>query len=362
MDKPEEKAAKPISQKALARYLKLSPSTISLVMNDAPLARFIPEATKQRVLEAARKFDYRPDFYAKYLSSKRSFSIAVLLPEIRESFAAAIVAGIDTHLVRHKFLYFTANHHDDETLIDEYPRRLIERAAEGFIFINTPVNKSLGRPVVAIGSQPCVEGVTRIALNNEHGGALALEHLASLGHRKIAVIKGHPWRASALERWTGICRAAQACGITIEPELIAELHSGNNPRQLSAPEEGYQCAQRLIRKKLHFTAIIAFNDVTAIGAIRALHEAGLKVPQDVSVVGFDDIEGAAYLMPSITTLHQPLQKMGELAARHLLEEMDGAGKPHASVLVDPILIARESTATPAVTAPSSKAGKRSRKA
>src|SRR6202012_5376451 len=105
---PEEKkhvVKKPISQKALAEYLKLSPSTVSLVMNDAPRAKLIPEGTRKRIIEAAAKFDYRPDFYAKYLYSKRSFTVAVMLREIREPYASAILAGIDRKLTREKYLY-----------------------------------------------------------------------------------------------------------------------------------------------------------------------------------------------------------------------------------------------------------------
>jgi LacI family repressor for deo operon, udp, cdd, tsx, nupC, and nupG len=340
-DKQEGK--KPISQKALAEYLKLSPSTVSLVMNDAPRAKLIPEQTRQRILDAAAKFDYRPDFYARYLYSKRSFTVAVVLASIREQYAAAILAGIDRKLVREKYLYFTANHYGQEDLIREYPRRLLERAVEGFLLINTSLDSDPGRPTVMIGSAPRVEGVPRFALNNDRGGALAFEYLASLGHRHIAVIKGHPWRSAAAQRFAGTVKAAKAHGIPLDERLIKELHSGNTPREMTMPEEGFKCGVDLIAAKVPFTALICFNDVTAIGAIRAFRQAGLRVPQDVSVVGFDDIESAGYLTPSLTTLRQPLEQMGELAAEHLMGIINDGQLPLSEILVDPILVEREST-------------------
>ena len=339
---PKQEAKSPISQKALAEYLKLSPSTVSLVMNDAPRAKLIPEATRQRILDAAAKFDYRPDFYARYLYSKRSFTAAVVLAEIREPYAAAILAGIDRKLTREKYLYFTANHYGQEDLIREYPRRLMERAVEGFLLINTTLVSDPGRPSVMIGSAPKVEGVPRFALNNERGGALALEYLAGLGHRSIAVIKGHPWRSAAAQRFGGIVHAAKAHGIVLDERLVKELHSGNTPREMTMPEEGHSCGIDLLASKVPFTALIAFNDVTAIGAIRAFREAGLRVPEDISVIGFDDIESAGYLTPSLTTMRQPLEQMGELAAEHLIGMIDGGQQPLSEVLVDPTLIERES--------------------
>jgi DNA-binding LacI/PurR family transcriptional regulator len=343
-DAAKEQAKRPISQKALAEYLKLSPSTVSLVMNDAPRAKLIPEATRKRILDAAAQFDYRPDFYARYLYSKRSFTVAVVLAGIREPYAAAILAGIDRKLVREKYLYFTANHYGQEDLIREYPRRLLERAVEGFLLINTTLSSDPGRPTVMIGSAPKVEGFPRFALNNDRGAALALEYLLGLGHRHIAVIKGHPWRRAAAQRFAGITAAAKAHGIKLDERLVKELHSGNTPREMTMPEEGYKCGMDLLAAKVPFTALIAFNDVTAIGAIRAFKQAGLRVPEDVSVVGFDDIESAGYLTPSLTTLRQPLEQMGELAAEHLIAIINDGQQPLSEVLVDPELIERESTA------------------
>ncbi len=339
--KPGTKKA--ISQKALAQYLNLSPSTVSLVMNDAPRAKLIPEATRRRILDAAAKFDYRPDFYARYLYSKRSFTAAVMLAGLREAYSAAILSGIDRKLTREKYLYFTANHNNQEELIRDYPRRLLERAVEGFLLVNTSPLGELGKPAVMIGSAAKVEGIPRFALNNHRGGAHAVEYLSGLGHRRIAVIKGHKWRSASEQRFQGAVDRAREHGISFDERLVKQLQSGNTPREASMPEEGYTCALELLATRVAFTALIAWNDVTAIGAIRAFRNAGLRVPEDVSVIGFDDIESAAYLSPSLTTLRQPLEHMGELAAEHLIGIIEGDQQPLSEVLVDATLIEREST-------------------
>ena len=332
-----------MSQKALAAYLQLSPSTVSLVLNNAPLAAAIPEQTRKRVFDAAREFDYRPNLYAKYLFSKKSFTVAVLLPEIGEGFSASILSGIDEVLVRKHYAFFMANHHGDAKLIEEYPRQLTQRAVEGFILINTPIAESLPGPVVSIGNNPVAGDVVRIMIDNHLGGEMAAGHLMDLGHREIAVIRGHAWRPAAGERWKGIQAATAARGIEINKAQVTDLVSKEKMHGPSTPEQGYLAARRLLAKKAHFTALIAFNDFTALGAIRAFHEAGLRVPDDVSVVGFDDIQAAAYQIPGLTTLRQPWRHMGELAGTHLLSQIASETNESREILVKPELIVREST-------------------
>jgi DNA-binding LacI/PurR family transcriptional regulator len=332
-----------VSQKALAAYLNLSPSTVSLVLNNAPRAELIPEPTRKRVLEAAKQLDYRPDLYAKYLFTKRSYTVAVMVPEIGEGFSAAILGGIDAALARRNYAYFVANHHGSRKLIREFPRQLAQRAVEGLILINTPVPESLSVPAVSIGNQPATDDVKRIRLNNFHGGSLAMEHLLEAGHRQIAVIKGHAWRTASKERWQGIQAAAAARGVQFDRRLVVQLESEDRLHGPSTPEQGYAAAKRLLAQGLPFTALIAFNDYTAIGAIRAFHDAGLRIPEDVSIIGFDDIQAAAYQIPGLTTLRQPWTRMGDLAGTGLLNLIDGKMLDSREIVVEPELIVREST-------------------
>ncbi len=334
---------KPVTQKDLATLLGLSRSTISLVLNNAPLSAAIPESTRDRIFKAANKLNYRPDFYAKYLYTRRSYTVGLLLPEIGEGAATPILKGVDDCLTREKYFYFLANHHGIKKLIQEFPSRLLERAVEGFILFNTAIEEPLPCPAVSIGPLPSKLGITQILMDNFKGGWLALEHLARLGHKRIAVFKGHSWRAASAVRWNGVAAAAREFGITLNPKLILQLRAPHNAQTVTVPEEGYELGKRLLRSNSRFTALIAFNDISAIGAIRAFWDAGLRVPDDVSVVGYDDIEAAEYQIPRLTTVSAQWRSMGELAASTLVKLIGSAEELPREILVEPRFVVREST-------------------
>jgi LacI family transcriptional regulator len=336
--------AKPVSLRSLAEYLKLSPATVSVVINDSPAAKAIPKHTKDRVLQAARKLEYRPNFFARSLSLKRGFMVGVLVPEISEGYAASIMRGIEDQLLSEGYFYFVASHRGKPDLIQEYPRMLIDRAVEGVILLNTPVVQALSVPVVVISGRHRVPGVTNIAVDNRKATFDALEHLVKLGHRRIAFFKGHRGSADTEYRWKGILRAAAQLGIEVRPALTFQLQRDAENPGPSVPEEGYATAQELLATREPFTALFAFNDISAIGAVRAFRDAGLRVPEDVSVVGFDDIQAAAYLTPRLTTVRQPLRQMGEMAAKQLLMRIsNGHAKARQLISLAPELVVREST-------------------
>jgi LacI family transcriptional regulator len=330
--------------RTLCNYLELSPATVSVVINDSPAAKAIPQRTKDRILKAAQKLNYRANFFARSLSLKRGFTVGVLLPELSEGYAAAIMSGIEDQLLKEGYFYFVASHRGRSDLIREYPLMLVDRAVEGIILVNTPARSTLPVPAVSISGHRSVKGVLNVGVDNEKGAFLAMEHIVKLGHTEIAFFKGHPGSADTTYRWNGVCRAACTLGITIRPELILQLQSGASHPGPSLPEEGYESAQKLLAAGLPFTALVAFNDISAIGAMRAFRDAGLRVPEDVSVVGFDDIQGAAYLTPRLTTVRQPLRRMGEIAAEQLLARIsNGGGRGAQQVSVEPELVMREST-------------------
>jgi DNA-binding LacI/PurR family transcriptional regulator len=335
---------KPVSLRSLAEYLKLSPTTVSVVINDSPAAKAIPKHTKERVLQAARTLEYRPNFFARSLSLKRGFMVGVLVPEISEGYAASIMRGIEDQLLREHYFYFVASHRGQADLIQEYPRMLIDRAVEGVILLNTPVVQALPVPVVAISGHRRVQGVTNIVVDNKKATFAALEHLLQLGHKRIAFFKGHRGSADTEHRWKGIMQAASRLGIEVRPELMVQLEQDSANPGPSVPEEGYVSAKKLLATGWRFTALFAFNDISAIGAVRAFRDAGLRVPEDVSVVGFDDIQAAAYLTPRLTTVRQPLRQMGETAAKQLLERIsNGTGRGPQLISLAPELVVREST-------------------
>jgi DNA-binding LacI/PurR family transcriptional regulator len=341
MSKPKHDRNVPpdrVSLKTLAAHLKLDPATVSVVLNDVP-GRSIPEATRERIRAAARKFNYQPSFLARSLRSRCTMTIGILMPVLGDGYHTEVLSGIGDHLLEEHYFYFVAHHRHRDDLIEQYPRLLIGRGAEGLITIDTHLEHKLPLPVVAIAGHKRIAGVTNVVLDHQRAAELALRHLYDLGHRSIAFMRGQPYSADSTERWRSIVKVAGDLGLAVRPELTIQLE-----QDLTSPELGYPVVQQLLAHHRHFTALLSFNDMAAIGAIRALHDAQIRVPEDVSVVGFDDIKGAAFQTPSLTTIRQPLHRMGKLAAELLLARLKSSGPTCPEVAVEPELIVRESTA------------------
>ena len=274
--------------------------------------------------------------------------VAMMLPEISEGYAASIMRGIEDQLLREGYLYFVASHRGKPDLIDEYSRLLIERGVEGLIYVNTPVRTALPVPVICISGESNMPGVKSVSVDNRRAMHLAIKHLVDLGHKRIAFFKGHPGSMDTESRWEGICKAAEQLGIEVLPELTVQLQSKHGGEDPSTPDEGYLYGQKLLDRKEVFTALVSFNDMSAIGAIRAFQDKGLRVPQDISVIGFDDIQAASFQNPRLTTVRQPMHRMGELAAMALLKRIANPDDVQSNIRVLAELIVRESTAPPAV--------------
>jgi DNA-binding LacI/PurR family transcriptional regulator len=337
----EPRPGQPISLKTLGEYLNLSPATISLVLNNAPGVRSIPQETRDRVIEAAAKFDYRPSFYARSLRKRQSFSIGVLVPELSDSYATQVLDGVEEFLIEEGYFYLTASHRRKPDLIEEYPRMLMERSVEGFIVIDTILEKSLSLPCVVVAGHRKIDGVTNVLLDQKRAAELALRHLYQLGHRKIAFMRGGSHSSDADDRWACLMAVARDLKLVIPPENAVQLEL-----KVSTPELGFAPANDLIARGADFTALVAYNDISAIGAIRAFMNQGFRVPEDISIVGFDDIQGAAFHNPSLTTIRQPLQQMGAVAARILLQRIRGQATFPDVVPIHPELVIRESTCPP----------------
>jgi|SRR3954454_17381827 DNA-binding LacI/PurR family transcriptional regulator len=334
------KGQKPVSLKELAEHLGLSPATVSLVMNKSTVADSIPQETKDRILAAAKKFKYRPNFFAKSLRARRSFTIGVIVPEVSDGYSASVMSGVEDYLLNQGYFYFVASHRHRADLIDEYPRMFVERSVDGIIAVDTPWSLPLSIPVVTVSGHNQVRGVTNVVLDHGKAAEVALKHLAELGHRRIAFIKGQEFSSDTEVRWASIQKTASELGLPICSALIAQLQ-GDSP----TPEPGYEATKKLLAARERFTALFAFNDMSAMGAIRALREAKLRVPEDVSVVGFDDIQSAAYQNPGLTTVRQPLREMGRIAAETLLRRIQQPGKSaqRGVTTVEPKLIIRGTT-------------------
>jgi LacI family transcriptional regulator len=328
-----------MSLKKLAEHLDLSPATVSLVINRSSVADSIPQETKDRIFAAARKFKYRANFFARSLRTQRSFTIGVIVPEVSDGYSASVMSGVEDYLLQEGYFYFVASHRHRADLIDEYPRMFLERSVDGLIAVDTPWHLNLSVPVVTVSGHNEVKGVTNIVLNHERAAELALKHLFHLGHRRVAFIKGQEFSSDTEARWSSIERAAQHIGLKIDPRLVTQLH-GDSP----SPQLGYIAAKVLLASRSQFSALFAFNDISAMGAIRALREAGKQVPEDVSVIGFDDIQSAAFQNPGLTTVRQPLREMGRAAAEILLKRINRPGSElRGQHIVEPELVIRETT-------------------
>ncbi len=344
---PGPEPGQTISLRTLGEYLNLSPATISLVLNDAAGVRSIPQETRERVREAARKFNYRPSFFARSLRKGQTFSVGVLVPELSDGYASQVLEGVEEVLLEEGYFYLTASHRRRPDLLEQYPRLLMDRSVEGFITIDTALEHEFQVPVVAVAGHRTIRGVTNVVLDQDRAAELILQHLYQHGHRRIAFMRGGSHSSDADERWECLMKAAEQLKIDIRPEWLVQLEL-----RVSTPELGYAPTMELLDRgaagvsaKDRFTALVCYNDIAAIGSIKALRDHGLRVPQDVSVVGFDDIQAAAFQNPSLTTIRQPLRNMGATAARILLQRIRGQESHTETVPMQPELVMRESTAS-----------------
>lgn len=330
-----------VSLRTLSEHLGLSMASISRVLNGSPAAQAIPKATQTRILTAAREFNYRPNQLARSLRSGQSTSVGVLIPEISEGYAAAVLAGIEETLSSAGYAMMMITHHHRTEVLERSQRLFAERAVDAVIAVDTALPDFGPIPTVTVSCPDAHPYVTNIVLDNDGAAELALQHLYALGHRRIAIIKGQPFSSETEVRWKAIERVAASLNLPLTPDLVSQMEE-----DLPTSEPGYHAACRLLAQGGDFSAVFAFNDVSAIGAISALLDAGKSVPDDVSVLGFDDIALASIHRPTLTTVRQPLHHMGVLAANAVLDTLNAepaarlAGK---QIAVAPELVVRAST-------------------
>jgi DNA-binding LacI/PurR family transcriptional regulator len=328
-----------VTLKVVALHVGLTPGTVSAVLNDAPSARSIPQETKNRIHAAAKELDYRPNFFARTLRNKRTYTIGVIAEEIGDSYGSLVISGIEQYLRTKDYFFLTVVHRHNPELLNRYSQLLLQRGVEGFITVDMQLSEAPLLPTVAVPGHKVLPGVTNIVLDHQHAARSALNHLLELGHRDIAFMKGQPFSSDSEYRWQAICQVAAELNIELRPELTVQIDIDD-----PTPQLGYPFAKQLLQRKVPFTALFAYNDISALGAIRAFQESGLRVPQDISVVGFDDIQGAAYSNPTLTTVRQPLAYMGRLAAETLLARIEGTKEYQAEIPIEPELVVRQSTA------------------
>jgi LacI family transcriptional regulator len=264
--------------------------------------------------------------------------VGVILEEIGGGYGSMVVSGIEEYLREKNYFFLTVAHRHDKNLLQSYSNLLSARGVEGFITVDTSISEAPSLPTVAVAGHHVVENVTNIVLDHRKAAELGLRHLKEEGHTRIAFLRGQAESSDSEVRWAAICELAEDLKIKIEPELVVQLRGLD-----STPELGYPFAKELLNRRVPFTALFAYNDISAIGAMRAFQEAGLRVPEDVSVVGFDDIPISTLCIPSLTTVRQPLKRMGQIAAQTLLSRLDDNAEYRAEIAVEPEFVVRKSS-------------------
>jgi len=328
----------------VARLAGVSPSTVSRMLNGK--GQFAP-ATRTAVEQAVEQLRYRPNTIARSLRTKSTQTIAFLLPYVPDPFFVSLIGGIQQHALNHDYAILLCVTEGDPEREERYLHLLQAKQVDGAL-IDGPVLPATrvarfvedGFPIVCVDRDVDLPSVPLVQVDNRLGARRATEHLLSLGHRRIAHVSGSELQRlrHSRERLAGYREALAAAGVREDPRLVA---TGDYT------EEGGRGATRaLLDAGAEFSAVFAANDLSAIGAMRALAERGRRVPTDVSVVGFDDVHISAFINPPLTTVHQPAAEIAQRATELLIALIHGREVAERRHVLEPRLVVRASTSAP----------------
>lgn len=323
----------------VARHANVSSTTVSHVINGT---RFVEPETEQRVRLAIETLRYRPNLLARSLRRRATHTIGLVVPDNSNPFFADVARAIEDAGFAEGYSVILCNSDLSEVKQAAYIDVLLAKQVDGLILISSgnrpdPVQRILDCkvPVVVVDRELAGLGVDQVLVDNEHGGSLAGEYLSRLGHRRIGCIAGPSDVTPSAGRVEGFRRALASAGVTLASEAIV--------RGDGRYDGGKEAMATLLHRDLGLTAVFAFNDLMAIGAVSTLRRAGLRVPDDVSVIGFDDILQAGAMVPAITTVAQPVAELGQVSARLLLDHLSGRSAPEPTrTLLRTKLVERES--------------------
>jgi LacI family transcriptional regulator len=324
----------------VARAAGVSAQTVSRVLNDRP---DVAPATRARIKEIMRELGYQPSAIARSLASQRTRTLGLITADFSDFFFTQVIVGAEEESRQLGYLFMlgsTARNPEDEP---EYIRLFSEQHVAGFLFARASsepdsrefidLNQS-GVPIVIVPNDYHISGgqLSVVDVDNVMGGRLAARYLLGGGHRQIAMIKGPSGWISVHDRSEGFRLELEANGLPVNGRLVSE---GN-----WSYSSGYQALRQLLSGGAPFSALFAHNDQMAIGAMRALREAGKRIPNDVSIVGYDDIPAAEYADPPLTTIRQPMREVGAVAARLLIRQIEQDSQTEEVVLLQPELVRR----------------------
>lgn len=327
----------------VAERAEVSTATVSHVLNGT---RYVSPQLTERVQTAMVELDYQPDAVAQSLRRRKTLTLGLLVPSVEIPFFASVAYSIERSAAANGYNIILCNSDWEMTTEQGHLRDLLARRVDGLICISASMGATEIGPVIE-GGTPVVMferrmpdvGLDAVGIDNELGAYKATRHLLELGHRRIAVVQGMVISTVSDERLNGYRRALDEASVPVDDTL---LFSGN-----FLPDTGWQATDQFLAQEKRPTAIFAFNDLMAFGVLHRLNQLRLRVPQDVAVVGFDDIPLSSYMSPGLTTLRQPLRKMGQRAVDLLLQRIAGEGPEKARyIMFEPELIVRGSTVAP----------------
>lgn len=343
-----------VTIREVAKESGFSSTTVSIVLNNAPLARYIPETTKKKIERAAKKLGYRPNLFARTLRNQRTHTVGVMVFDMTDPYCTPILRGIENALYQASFLPILTDVHNERSRFERYLEMLLDRKVEALIivanwlFVDIDVLGDLEKsnvPTAMIGREPQTQSIGSVMVDNEQGAQMAIQHLFALGHRRVAFLRGPKHITDSAPRWKGVIDFAKLHGLEIDKKLVLDLPESRDP--LSPFDAGYKLTMDLIGSKRPFTALMAFDDMTAFGAVRALAKYKIKVPEQCSVIGFDDVAHASVLTPALTTIRQPLLEMGKTAVGIVSEGIRAVHEktkiPATHSKLSPELVVRDST-------------------
>lgn len=307
----------------------------------------VSEATRQRILKCVQEMGYRPNEIARSLAQGKTFTLALILPRISTPFYPEMAEAVEHTAMQHDYQLLLCNTHDDAALGRRYLERLISRWVDGLIIMGASLplddiaaQVERGLPVVLCDWQEneTPDGIPNVSVDFHQAGVLAAQHLITLGHRRLAIIVDEPMQILRLE---GFRTMVQDAGISLFPEYVQRGHS--------TIESGYTATKTLLMLTPHPTAIFATTDWMALGAMQAIVEMGLRVPDDISIVGLDDIVVSAHVSPALTTVAIPKEQLAAAAMEVLLSQIAGQNDAPIALVVPPHLVVRQSTAPVALT-------------
>lgn len=323
----------------VAEHAQVSVTTVSHVINNT---RFVSEAVRERVQHAMRELGYRPNSLARSLRRGETRTLGLVLPDSANPYFAEMARAVENAAFAQGYSVIISNTDDDPAKEMHYVAVLTAKQVDGIIFIATgETGNSLtqlsrsGPPVVLVDRNLHEVQLDSVLADNQHGGYLAGKYLIESGCRRLACIAGPSSVTPSAQRVTGFRQALEEAGLDCRQEWIlrGDFH----------PSSGYDAALQLLTGRDLPDGIFACNDLMAIGALRAIVERGYKIPQDVSLVGYDDIELASFASPPLTTIVQPKAEMAAGALRLLLERINNSDHPTQSLVLPTRLVQRQST-------------------